>query len=88
MRNTKLKLTALSDAIMKDKEMSAILGGNCCTCSCYWENNTGSSSVDNRDANFNWGINSPIGCNQYIYCEDGSYYEQAWGYKSGFEVHE
>ena len=84
----KLKLTALSENIMKDKEMKAIVGGVlCCTCSCYWENNTGSSTDDNRDANFILGTESEHGCNQYIYCENGSNYDQAYGAKWGPDVH-
>lgn len=71
MKNTKLKLTALSDAIMKDKEMSAILGGNCCTCSCYWEGKGGSSVEDNKNANYAVDGYSVNGCNGYWACDDG-----------------
>ena len=32
MRLKKLKLNALSESTLKDKEMNALRGGNCCTC--------------------------------------------------------
>lgn len=67
----KLNLTTLSDAIMKDKEMSAILGGsNCCTCSCYWEGKGGASSEDNMNANYGFNGYSINGCNEYVNCPD------------------
>ena len=67
----KLKLTTLSEAILKDKESKAILGGNLsCSCSCYWENNTGSSTHDNASANYDKGIPSVHGCNQYKVVSD------------------
>ena len=65
----KLKLTALSENIMKDKEMKAIVGGNCCRCSCYWEDRGGSSSDDNLAANYADDLESVHGCNQYVNCE-------------------
>ena len=38
MKLKKLKLNALSEAVLKDKEMNALKGGDsCCTCSCYYE---------------------------------------------------
>lgn len=71
----KLKLTTLSERILKEKESKALLGGNNCGCSCYWENNTGSSVESNRNANYELDITSPIGCGQYIRCDigDGRY---------------
>ena len=63
----KLKLTTLSEAILKDKETNAIKGGKFCTCSCYWEDTEGSSpSGDNRSANYTLGMASTHGCNQYF----------------------
>lgn len=69
MKLKKLKLNALSEAGLKDKEMSALKGGNYdnCRCSCYWENQSGSSSEDNADGNWATGTESVHGCNQYIY---------------------
>ena len=42
----KLKLTTLSEAILKDKESKAILGGKLCTCSCYWQDTEEGSSIE------------------------------------------
>lgn len=62
----KLKLTTLSEAIVKAKESNAIRGGNFCQCSCYWEGTKGGSSTDdNRSANYDLGTTSEHGCNQY-----------------------
>ncbi|KAA4696818.1 rSAM-modified peptide [Bacteroides fragilis] len=71
MKLKKLKLHVLAEESMKDRTMNALRGGNCCTCSCYWEGNTGSSSNDNRDANYNIGSggHSTEGCNQYYTCD-------------------
>lgn len=82
----KLKLTALSENIMKDKEMKAIVGGHCCNCSCYWENRGGSSDADNISANYMLGTESINGCNQYEFCTDG--YSISFGYQAGTFVHE
>ena len=68
----KLKLTTLSEAILKDKETKAVLGGNCCGCSCYWENNKGSSVEDNRNANYKLDTTSSEGCGQYVRCDIGN----------------
>lgn len=71
MKLKKLKLNALSEAGLKDKEMSALKGGTCCTCSCYWEGTPGgSSSLDNSGANFTFGGESIKGCNEYVYCDE------------------
>lgn len=67
----KLKLTTLSEAILKDKESKAILGGKLCTCSCYWQDTEeGSSIEDNTSANYELGIRSEHGCNQYMLWDD------------------
>ena len=67
----KLKLTTLSEAILKDKETKAVLGGNfSCSCSCAWRNNTGSTAYDNTSANYDRGIRSEHGCNQYMKWEN------------------
>lgn len=47
----KLKLNVLSEASLEDKEMNALKGGICCTCSCYWEKRAGSDSNDNMILN-------------------------------------
>lgn len=78
MKLKKLKLNVLSEENLQDKTMNALKGGNCCTCSCYWEGSGGSSSSDNRDANANIGDggHSVNGCNQYFTCtEDGDIWE-------------
>ena len=70
----KLKLTTLSETILKDKESKAILGGYCCTCSCYWEGTEkGASTEDNASANNALRTESKHGCNQYVCCDDGSH---------------
>jgi natural product precursor len=49
----KLKLNALSEANLLDREMNGLRGGErFCTCSCYYEGKGGSSSGDNRNANY------------------------------------
>ena len=72
MLKRKLKLSALSGALLKDKEMSTIFGGGdsrYCTCSCAYEGLPGGASAeDNRAANYNlgnYGGYSTTGCNQY-----------------------
>ena len=71
MKIKRFKLNALSEQCLKEKEMNAILGGiKYCTCSCFWENNTGSSSADNRNANYALGYESAQGCNQYMYSDN------------------
>ena len=42
MKLKKLKLNALSEAGLKDKEMNALKGGYLgCRCSCYWADRSG-----------------------------------------------
>ena len=72
MLKRKLKLSALFEALLKDKEMSTIFGGGdsrYCTCSCAYEGLPGGASAeDNRAANYNlgnYGGYSTTGCNQY-----------------------
>lgn len=62
----KLKLTTLSEAILKVKETNAIKGGNICNCSCYLEGKGGSPVNDNRNANYEREFHSVHGCNQYF----------------------
>lgn len=65
MRIQRIKLNALSEAQLHDKEMNAILGGSySCECSCYYEGQPGgSTSADNAVANSGLNIISPVGCN-------------------------
>ena len=71
MKLKKLKLNALSEAGLKDKEMNALKGGNCCTCSCYHEGEpVYSSYADNRKVNYKFDGHSVEGCNEFVYCDD------------------
>ncbi len=72
MLKKKLKLSALSEAMLKDKEMSSLFGGGeprYCTCSCAFEGKPGgASSEENKAANYSlgsYGGYSTTGCNQY-----------------------
>lgn len=65
MKLTKLKLSNLSDSNLKDKEMSSLIGGKECYCSCYWQGRSGSSVDDNVNANYVHGFDSKDGCNEY-----------------------
>jgi len=65
--NNNIKSNYLNAQQMKDKEMGGVFGGdNGCSCSCYWEGNTGSSVADNAMANDKLKTSSIHGCNQYI----------------------
>lgn len=79
MELKKIKLNMLSELTIQSKAMNALRGGNCCDCSCYYEDKKGSSSNDNMNANYKLDTYSPIGCNQYHYCDynDGSWTEEA-----------
>ncbi len=71
IKRFKLNLrNALSAESLRQKEMSAIMGGKSCGCSCYYANNGGSSSNDNNMANYNYGYSSSEGCNQYSYSDE------------------
>ena len=57
--------------LMKPKQMNQVRGGaSICTCSCYWEGNTGSTVSANMNANSSYGIPSRHGCNQYVKIND------------------
>lgn len=75
MKLKRLNLSDLSDKSLKDKEMNALKGGNCCNCSCYWEDKGGSSVEDNTSANYSFNGTSEHGCNEYTEC-DG--YDNTW----------
>jgi natural product precursor len=50
----KLKINVLSETNLQDREMNRLKGGlRECTCSCYY--GSGSSALDNRNANYNLG---------------------------------
>ena len=70
MKIKQLKLSRLSERELKEKEMNAILGGNSCSCSCYWEGRGGSSINDNNMANYKFEYESVHGCNQFTYCDE------------------
>lgn len=75
MKIKRFKLNALSAEGLRQKEMNAIVGGTrVCTCSCYWEGNGGSPSIDNKNANYalgDYGGESYYGCNQYMKADCG-----------------
>jgi natural product precursor len=83
MLTKKLKLSALSEMMLKDKEMGSILGGEgrWCTCSCAYANQGGSSSNDNSAANYDLGPHggySTSGCNVYETTGPGQTYAFPW----------
>ena len=64
MKIKRFKLNALSAEGLRQKEMNAIMGGTrMCSCSCYWANQGGSSSDDNKSANYNLEV---MVANQYM----------------------
>ena len=66
MKIKRFKLNALSAEGLQQKEMSAILGGNACGCSCYWANYDGASTYENLNANYAIDTTSQYGCNQIL----------------------
>lgn len=56
----KLKLNLLSQYALSEKEMHRVNGGTveCCSCGCNYENNQGSTSSDNANANKSGGLRS------------------------------
>lgn len=68
----RIKLNKISSEELANRQMNELKGGiTCCTCSCYWEGNGGSSSNDNAAANTKigpYGGYSEHGDNNYIYC--------------------
>lgn len=74
MLTKKLKLSTLSEAVLKDKEMNAIIGGiRKCGCSCRYQGQSGGSALNNNStANYYLGDGggySPEGCNYYATVE-------------------
>lgn len=70
MKFKRFKLNALSAEGLRQKEMNAIMGGNSCSCSCYWEGKGGSSINDNNMANYEHNYESVHGCNQFTYSDE------------------
>ncbi len=70
MKLNRIRLNALSESILRDKEMNAIFGGGTCTCSCYFEDKGGSPDGTNMAANGAFGYESKDGCNQWTYDQD------------------
>ena len=69
----KLKLNALSEANLLDKEMNVLIGGIACGCGCHYADKGGSSIAGNRGANSYSGYES-YGCSYYW--QDGDIYSQ------------
>jgi len=68
MRIQRIKLNALSETQLHDKEMNAILGGvSPCECSCYYKDQGGSSTGYNAAANGKYGYISYDGCNETVF---------------------
>lgn len=70
MKIKRFKLNALSAEGLRQKEMNAIIGGNSCSCSCYWAGKGGSSINDNNMANHKYNYASVHGCNQFSYDDE------------------
>ncbi len=69
MLTKRLKLKALSEAMLRDKEMGCLMGGCVmCTCSCLYTHENGITSEQNSVANYHlgdYGGYSTAGCNNY-----------------------
>jgi natural product precursor len=76
----KLRLNALNERYLEEKQMNTLMGGKYCFGSCTYENNTGSSASDNAYANYKLGSGYELGgysgngCNQYRYSDNGFNY--------------
>lgn len=60
MKIKRFKLTSMASAAIKAKEMNSLVGGSGteCGCSCYYQNQGGSSTQDNKMANYAYGYDS------------------------------
>ena len=60
MKIKRFKLTSMASAVINSKEMASIIGGagTDCGCSCYYENQGGASTSDNKMANYAHGYDS------------------------------
>jgi natural product precursor len=54
-----MKLNALENQSLSNREMKAVRGGENCGCGCKYENNNGSSTSANNSANSAGGLHSP-----------------------------
>jgi natural product precursor len=60
-----MKLNALENQNLNNKEMNAVRGGDGCCCGCNYQGQQGgSSTADNNSANTAGGLSSP-GCQTY-----------------------
>lgn len=75
MNTKKIKLNKLSERALVERQLKGIKGGcQFCTCSCAYANQGGSSTQDNKSANFAKGMRSKTGDNSYLEfepCADG-----------------
>lgn len=79
MKIKRFKLTSMTSAVIKSKEMSSLIGGagTECSCACYYQDQGGSSTEDNKMANYAYGYDSTHrnGCVTAGYSsEDGNSY--------------
>ena len=80
MKLNRIKLKALSESSLQDKEMNAIVGGcDYCFCSCDYAGEPGGSTDSaNMSANAQYGYHSTTGCNQMVYDRyTGDYYDES-----------
>lgn len=51
MKIKRFKLTSMASAVINSKEMVSLIGGagTDCSCSCYYENQGGASTNDNKN---------------------------------------
>ncbi len=81
MKIKHLKLSSLADSKIREKEMNALVGGNACSCACYYASEGPSHSTSNNmNANYAYGYSSVVGCAQYIKTDDwpnGYYWEHS-----------
>ena len=71
--NVILELIVL-EKIKKEKEMAAIAGGDrkVCQCSCYYDDQEGgSSTADNANANYEGDKDSAKGCTRVVKTDEG-----------------
>jgi natural product precursor len=73
----KLKLNALNEQNLIEKQMNSLKGGNYCRCSCYWESQGYATVAENRGSNYASNYTSEHGDNYYWmddrYCGEGTY---------------
>ena len=49
---SKIKLTQLCKAELENKQMSRLLGGDCCSCTCWGSSSTGMNNYFNTEAGY------------------------------------